>query len=116
MLKAFKKELSAFLLDNLEFFQHFDKVKVYYDNGQTEVAHILHDSIEFALSKEAIVYRIVSPEDYRLFQLADYICGIELTAAKYDCGTTTKTDEAFFGRSANFKKNYLKRIRKKQLG
>lgn len=28
----------------------------------------------------------------------------------------SETDEAFFGRSANFKKNYLNRIRKKQLG
>ena len=28
----------------------------------------------------------------------------------------SETGEAFFGGSANFKKNYLKRIRKKQLG
>ena len=115
LLRALKMDLANFLADNLAFFQQFDKVKVYYDNGQSEVTHILHDAIEFALSKEAIVYRIVSPADYRLFQLADYICGIELTAAKYERGTSTKTDEAFFGGSSNFKKNYLKKIRKKLL-
>lgn len=115
LLRALKMDLANFLADNLAFFQQFDKVKVYYDNGQSDVARILHDVIEFALSKEAIVYRIVSPADYRFFQLADYICGIELTAAKYERGTSMKTDEAFFGGSSNFKKNYLKKIRKKLL-
>ena len=116
LLRALKIDLANFLADNLAFFQQFDKVKVYYDNGQSEVTRILHDAVEFALSKEAIIYRIISPTDYRLFQLADYICGIELTAAKYERGTFTKTDEAFFGGSSNFKKNYLKKIRKKRLG
>lgn len=53
---------------------------------------------------------------YRFFQIADYICGIELTATKYERETSTKTDKAFFGDSANFKKNYLKKIRRKRLG
>lgn len=52
---------------------------------------------------------------YRFFQIADYICGIELTTAKYERGTSTKTDEAFFGGSSNFKKNYLGKIQKKRL-
>ena len=110
-----RRGLVNFLFDNLAELQSYDMVKVYYDNGQSDVARILHDAIEFALSKEAIVYRIVSPADYRFFQLADYICGIELTAAKYERGTSMKTDEAFFGGSSNFKKNYLKKIRKKLL-
>lgn len=31
---------------------------------------------------------------YRFFQIADYICGIELAATKYERETSTKTDGA----------------------
>ena len=37
LLRALKIDLANFLADNLAFFQQFDKVKVYYDNVQSEV-------------------------------------------------------------------------------
>ncbi|TJW09732.1 hypothetical protein [Parvibacter caecicola] len=83
---------------------------------QPGISRIPHDAIEYALSQDAAAYRDISPKDYRLFQLADYICGIELTATKYDRNTATRTDQAFFGGSSSFKKNHLKKIRKKLLG
>lgn len=33
LLRALKMDLANFLADNLAFFQQFDKVNVYYDNG-----------------------------------------------------------------------------------
>lgn len=45
------------------------------------------------------MYRRASPLDYRLSQVADYICTLELAALKFDAGETTATDEAFFGLS-----------------
>ncbi len=111
-----RKDLVVLLGDNLEFFQGFDKVKIYYDGGQGTVTKALHAAIDYELSKEAILYKDASPIDYRLLQVADFICALELTAIKFDNHEITATDERFFGYSAgNFKKLYLRHIRKKRL-
>ena len=36
------------IFDNLEYLQRFDKVKVYYDDGQYIVTKSLHDASEYA--------------------------------------------------------------------
>lgn len=107
-----KRDLINYLFNNLTFFQAFDVVKIYYDNGQAIVTNALHGAIEYALSKEAIVYKDAKPNEYRLFQLADYICTLELTALKYQTHDDRPTDRLFFGNWGSFKKNYLKKIRK----
>lgn len=110
-----KRDLTTILFDNLEYLQDFDTVKIYYDNGQSIVTDTLHDAIEYTLSKNAVIYKNASPQDYRLFQVADFICTLELTAMKYQTHTFGTTDERFFGKWGTFKKNYLKKIRKKRL-
>lgn len=90
-----KRDIVNYLFDHLELFQSFDKVKVYYDGGQPTITQALHGSIEFALSKEAVLYRKGSPSDYRLMQAADFICTIELTDHKYRHNEQTATDERF---------------------
>ncbi len=100
-------------LDNLAELQSCDMVKVYYDNGQRSIAESLHRAIEYALSKDAVVYRSAQPSEYRLSQAADYICTMELTAIKYAEHTATATDEKFFGKWSDFKKGILKETRKK---
>ena len=52
-----RRDLVNFLFDNLETFQSYDAVKVYYDNGQKSIAESLHMAVEYALSKNAVVYR-----------------------------------------------------------
>lgn len=44
------------IFDNLEFLQRFDKVKVYYDDGQFIVTKSLHDAIEYALASNAVIF------------------------------------------------------------
>lgn len=100
-------------LDNLAELQSYDMVKVYYDNGQHSIAESLHRAVEYALSKDAVVYRSAQPSEYRLSQAADYICTMELTAIKYAEHTATATDEKFFGKWSDFKKGILKETRKK---
>lgn len=111
-----KRDLIVFMFDNLGFFQSFDNIKVYYDNGQQVVTAALRGAIEYAISKEAPIYRDASPQKYVLSQLADYVCGIELTALKYATGEQTNTDRLFFGDKTSFKKNWLKNIRRYELG
>lgn len=111
-----KRDISGLLFDNLEFFQSFDEVKVYYDNGQDIVKQALDQSIGFVLSKNAVQRRRTSMTDYRLEQVADYLCTIELAAIKYEAKEDGATYDKFFGGIGAFKRNWLKQARRKRLG
>lgn len=95
--------------------QAYDIVKIYYDDGQGMVTDALHAAFEYALNKQAITYRECSPADFRLQQIADFICEIELAAIKYEANEVGGTERLFFGTNRDFKKNYLKKLRKKRL-
>lgn len=112
LLLRMKRDLVNFLFDHLSYLQAFEKIKIYYDNGQAIVTEALHTAIEYTLSKDAIIYRDAEPRDYRLFQLADYICTLELIAMKYAFHDDRPTDHLFFGSWGNFNKNNLKKVRK----
>lgn len=108
-----RRDIVNLVFDNLDYLQGFDKVKVYYDDGQYVVTKALHDAVEYALSTNAVMYKDGDPKDYRLAQAADLICALELTALKFEAKEATRTDDRFFGAFGSFKKNYLKKIRRK---
>ena len=110
-----RRDITVFLFDELEYFQAFDRVKIYYDDAQRIVTRSLHAAIEYALSKEGLMYRDASPSQYRLSQVADMICTLELTAQKYRARESTSTDEKFFGSAGAFKNNYMKQLKRKRL-
>ena len=56
-----RRDLVNFLFDNLAELQSYDMVKVYYDNSQHSIAESLHRAVEYALSKDAVVYRSAQP-------------------------------------------------------
>lgn len=107
-----KRDISNLLFDRLEFFQSFDGVKVYYDNGQDIVRQALDQSIGFVLSKGVVERRKTSMADYRLEQVADYFCTIELAAIRYAAKEDGGTYNKFFGGPGSFKKNWLKQARR----
>ena len=110
-----KRDIVNLLLEHLSDFQRYDLIKVYYDGGQQIVTDALRGGVEYALSKEAIVYRNSSPALYRLEQVADFLCTMELTCEKYHNNEQTQTDNKFFGDWKTFKTNYLKPIRRKRM-
>lgn len=113
--RRMEKELETFLRANLAYFQQYDRVKVYYDNGQRIVRDSLHTAIDKTISRNAIEYKEdATPKTYRLFQMADYVCGIELTAARYENNLQGPSEMSFFGGTDAFKKNWLKKLRRKQ--
>lgn len=59
------KEISQFLRSNLGFFQSFEDVILYYDNGQHELNRILNTVLSTELSQYDA--RKVLPKDYKLF-------------------------------------------------
>lgn len=110
-----RRDISAFLFEHLDYFQQFDKVKVYYDDGQQIVSEALHASIEFALAKDAALFKRGTYGQYRLLQVADFLCAIELVAVKYEAHEETSTDLKFFGGIGSFKKNWLKQAKRKRI-
>lgn len=84
------------MVEHLDFFQPFDDVKVYYDNGQDIVKQALDRSVGKVLSKGVVRRRKTSMTDYRLEQVADYLCTIELALVKYEAKENGETNNKFF--------------------
>ena len=106
------KQLASFIRDNYNDLLSYDKIKVYYDNGQIELTRIL-SSVLNALLPE-VEFRKVIPSEYKLFQVADLICTLELIRLKFDSNTISKHELTFWGKEGDFKKNYLKRVYQKE--
>jgi hypothetical protein len=106
------KQLSLFIKENLCYFQQFDKIIIYYDNGQKQLANILV-SVFSSWFHDKFDYRTVSPYEYRLFQVADFICTLSLIENKLSCGQClTKSESLFFESPRNLKMKYLKQIKR----
>lgn len=108
-----RRDISEFILGRLGFFQSFDDVKVYYDNGQDVVKSAIHGAFESALSHNVVIRRRTTMTEYRLAQVADYLCTIELAAIKYAAKENGATYDKFFGGPGAFKRNWLKQARRK---
>ena len=107
------RQLADLVRQNMNMFSEYDVVKVYYDNGQTEVTKILVSVFTTLLSNVKFIK--VIPSDYRLFQVADLICTLKLTELKSERHMLSKSEQYFFQDDRTFKKNYIKPLTKKQL-
>lgn len=75
LIQKMIKDISQFIIEHYDFFLSYDKVIVYYDNGQNEVTKLIKEICLHYLSN--FEYRKVLPKDYVLFQAADLICTFE---------------------------------------
>lgn len=107
------KELSRFIRENLQYFLSFDIVKIYYDNGQVEVNKIL--SSVFNVLLDNVEFRKVMPADYRLFQVADLVCTLQLLELKLENHSLSNSEKLFFENERTLKKNYLKPLTQKMM-
>lgn len=57
----------------------------------------------------------VLPKDYRLFQVADLVCTIELTKKKMEHGQMSKSEKLIFHSKKDFYRDFVKRLEKKKL-
>ena len=110
-------KISKSLLDIIRynecFWNSFDKVIIYYDNGQIELTKILTSVFNYLYTY--VEFRKVKPIDYKLFQIADLICTLELLEEKALNNAFSHSEKDFFQSIREFKKNYLKQIKEKQL-
>ena len=105
------KKLSQFIKDNLVYFQEYEKVILYYDNGQHELNRILNTVLATQLNNYD--FRKVLPSEYRLFQVADLICTLELLRVKSERGKLSNSEERIFHSKRELKRDFLKGIEKK---
>ena len=110
-----RRDLALFVFDRLPYFQLFDVIAVYYDNGQGAVSIALRDALDFVLAKNVADYRDADPSARRLLQVADYICTVVRVSDDYDAGRQTKTHERFFGNRRSFMQSFKKQLDRKLL-
>lgn len=113
MTSKLSRNLANAINNNSNFFDSFDEIVIYYDNGQVELTKII--TSVFNVFYSHVEFRKVLPVDYKLFQVADLICSLELLALKAETNMFTKSETEFFGSVRDFKKNYMKPLLKKKL-
>ena len=106
------KELGLFIRENLNFFQSYDEIVVYYDNGQNEINRLLNSVLNYDLNE--VKFKKVYPSEYKLFQAADFVCTIELLKIKKDKKQLSKSENGFFYKKQELSKTYIKGIKKKK--
>ena len=107
------KAIKAEILRSESFWNSFDKIIIYYDNGQKALKRVLNITFNSLFSDVEV--RKVQPADYRLFQVADLICTLELTLSKIELGMFSNSEKAFFHGAHDFKKEYWRKIKIKEI-
>ena len=107
------KEISNKIEKHIDFFQKFDKIIVYYDNGQIELSSILNAI--FSIHFPNVEFRKAEPQNYILLQVADFICYIELLKIKKELNQLSKSEINFFYKPKELNKTFIKTILKKEL-
>lgn len=108
------KQLSAIIKENLKYFQKFDKIIIYYDNGQIQLANILV-AVFSSWFGDNFEYRVVFPNEYKLFQSTDLLCTLSLLEHKLkNKKKLTNSENIFFGSPRKLKNNYLKKLSSKR--
>lgn len=104
-------ELGAFLRDNLGFFQGFSSIIVYYDNGQALVTDLINTVLCAYLTNVDV--RKIAPSEYRLSQVADMICTLELMREKSESNVgMSKSESIFFESRRRLNRVFLKTLKR----
>ena len=97
-----------FIMGHKQLFDGYEHIIVYYDNGQHELRKILTEAFGGIIS--TVEWRIdAAHADYRLLQVADMLCTLELIRVKQDTTGLSKSEIQFFDRR-ELKKTYFKAI------
>ena len=93
LIAQLSTQLGKIIRQNSNFFSHFKVIKVYYDNGQKQLSRILVSVLGALLDN--IEFRKVKPQDYNLFQVADFVSTLALTEIKYKDNTLSLSESYF---------------------
>ncbi len=106
-------QIERFIDAHLDYFTSFDRVLLYYDNGQKQLA----SALQVALGNRLPSYKRktdVSHKKYKLLQVADMLCTLELLEQKCQCNSLTYSEKSVFHNVRDLRKDFLKKIRMKE--
>ena len=106
------KEISSFFRSNISYFVKFDKIVLYYDNGQHELNRILNTVLSTELSQYD--FHRALPRDYKLFQAADLICTLTLLELKCKNMELTHSEQLIFHNKRELQKQFIKPMKTKE--
>lgn len=107
------KEINYIIMKHRDYFEKFEKIIIYYDNGQVELSSILNAI--FSIQFSNVEFRKAEPQKYRLLQAADFICTMELLKIKVEEKRLSKSEQKFFYKPQELKKTFIKGIKKKHI-
>ena len=113
MIRSLSLQMTEFLSAAADRLKAYDQIKVYYDNGQSQIVQML----KAALGRfSAVFVENVTPDRYRLFQVADLVCTVELLKLKLrEAIPFTRSEEHFFPSLRDLKKNVLRPLARLQI-
>ena len=119
LVGAMSRELGAFIRTNDRFFVTWDRVVIYYDNGQRELTTLVNSVFSSHLGHVEV--RKVLPSNYSLFQAADLLCTMALLRQKIETIGLSKSEREFFstkkdGPERSLRKGYFKSLDRKKFG
>lgn len=116
LVERLHRDLSGFFDRLATGRSEFDRIKIYYDCGQTPVTNLLISTFRSRAGLEIEFAQSVTPERYKLFQLADMIATLKLVELKLTHHEPmTQSEYKFFGGPRNFKNNYLRFVKRKEI-
>ena len=105
------EDINNFLLSNKRYFAKYDRIVLYYDNGQKNIKQILDTVMKTNFDK--FDSRKILPKDYKLFQVADLLCTLELIKNKIETKNLSKSEKLIFHNKKEFKKDFINKLWKK---
>ncbi|WP_306231409.1 DUF3800 domain-containing protein [Agrococcus beijingensis] len=119
LVTAMSRAVGTFIRENLAYFSKWDRVVIYYDNGQREITNLVNSVFNAHLSNVEV--RKVVPSDYSLFQAADLCCTLTLLREKVATVGLSNSEQDFFSTPKDsaeraLKKGYFKTMDRKRFG
>lgn len=119
LVGAMSRELGALIREHYAYFSDWDRIVIYYDNGQKEITNLVNSVFNAHLSNVEV--RKVVPADYSLFQAADLCCTLALLRQKIATTGLSSSERDFFSTPKDsaeraLKKGYFKTMDRKVFG
>lgn len=119
LVGAMSRAVGALIRENFSYFSQWDRVVIYYDNGQKEITNLVNSVFNAHLTNVEV--RKVVPSDYSLFQAADLCCTLTLLRQKIATDGLSSSERDFFSTAHGsaeraLKKGYFKTMDRKRFG
>lgn len=118
LVSAMSRELGMLIRSHYEFVSSWERLVIYYDNGQKEITNLVSSVFNAHLS---VKVRKVVPADYSLFQAANLCCTMSLLRRKIVATGLSPSERSFFSTPKDsaeraLKKGYFKTWDRKRFG